>query len=71
MRRSDDQDDWLGQQLSLLSRAERSLNAGDGSGALRALDEYARLYPRGLLDPQVAQLRQSVDLSGRRPPLRR
>jgi hypothetical protein len=50
-------EDWLGEQLSLLARAEHRLRAGDGSGALRALDEYADRYPRGLLDVQVAQLR--------------
>jgi hypothetical protein len=66
-RRDTGGDDWLGRQLSLLSRAEKSLNAGDGAGARHALDEYARRYPRGLLDPQVAQLRQRVDLS---PPQR-
>jgi hypothetical protein len=53
-------DDWLGQQLSLLSRAERSLRAGNKAATLRALDEYGRLYPHGLIDPQVAQLRARV-----------
>jgi hypothetical protein len=56
-------DDWLGAQLVLLSQAERSLLAGDPGGALRSLDEYRARFPRGLLDPQIATLRERAQRS--------
>lgn len=54
-------DDWLGEQLAILSRAERSLLAGDPESAVRSLDEYRARFPGGLLDPQMASIRQRVE----------
>jgi hypothetical protein len=51
-------DDWLGEQLELLSRAERSLLAGNPVEALRSLDEYRARFPRGLVDLQIAALQE-------------
>lgn len=54
-------DDWLGEQLAILSLAERSLLAGDPDGVTRSLDEYRARFPNGLLDPQMASIRQRVE----------
>jgi hypothetical protein len=51
-------EDWLGEQLALLTRAERSLAERDPAGALRTLDEYQARFPKGLLDLQIAALRE-------------
>jgi hypothetical protein len=58
---NDPDGDWLGEQLSLLSRAERSLRRGNAEDAVRALDEYQARFPRGLLDPQIGALRSRTD----------
>ena len=47
-------------QLALLSRAQRSLWQGDARDARRWLDEYEQRFPDGLLDRQVALLREST-----------
>lgn len=54
-------DDWLGEQLAILSRAERGLLEGDPESAVRALDEYQARFPSGLLDPQMGSIRQRVE----------
>jgi hypothetical protein len=59
-------DDWLGAQLSILSQADRSLREGKSEEALKSLDKYATSFPMGLLDPQVAMLRQRAELGGER-----
>ncbi|MEZ4391031.1 MAG: hypothetical protein R3A48_08050 [Polyangiales bacterium] len=41
-------DDLMG-ELAWIQRAQRSLSRGDGAGALAALAEHARRYPRGRL----------------------
>lgn len=51
-------DDWLGEQLSILSHADRSLRDGKPEEALKSLERYAALFPTGLLNPQVKLLRQ-------------
>jgi hypothetical protein len=57
----DDGEDWLGQQLALLSRAERSLLEGNPDRALRLLDEYQVRFPKGLLDVQIGALRERAE----------
>lgn len=59
-------EDWLGEQLSILSQADRSLRDGKSEEALRSLEKYATLFPMGLLDPQVALLRQRARLGEER-----
>jgi len=54
-------DDWLGEQLAILGRAERSLLEDDPESAVRSLDEYKARFPDGLLDPQMASIRQRVE----------
>jgi hypothetical protein len=54
-------EDWLGEQLALVSRAERSLAEGNPAEALRSLDEYQARFPQGLLDLQIAVLRKKVE----------
>jgi hypothetical protein len=54
-------DDWLGEQLAILARAERSIIEGDPENAARSLDEYKARFPDGLLDPQMASVRQRVE----------
>jgi hypothetical protein len=54
-------DDWLGEQLAILGRAERSLLEDDPESAVRSLDEYGARFPDGLLDPQMASIRQRVE----------
>jgi hypothetical protein len=54
-------DDWLGEQLAILGRAERSLLDGDPERAVRFLDEYRTRFPDGLLGPQMASVRQRVE----------
>jgi hypothetical protein len=54
-------DDWLGEQLAILARAERSILEGDPENAARSLDEYKARFPDGLLDPQMASIRQRVE----------
>jgi hypothetical protein len=51
-------EDWLGEQLALLSRAERSLTKGNLDGALRSIGQYEARFPKGLLDLQIAALRE-------------
>jgi hypothetical protein len=53
-------DDWLGEQLVILSRTERSLLAGNRDGALRSFDEYRARFPTGMLDFAMASLRKRV-----------
>jgi hypothetical protein len=53
-------DDWLGEQLVILSRTERSLLAGNRDGALRSFDEYRARFPTGMLDFAMASLRERV-----------
>jgi hypothetical protein len=50
--------DWLGEQLVILSRTERSLLAGNRDGALRSFDEYRARFPTGMLDFAMASLRE-------------
>jgi hypothetical protein len=54
-------DDWLGEQLAILGRAERGLVDGDPEDVVRSLDEYTARFPDGLLDPQMASIRQRVE----------
>jgi hypothetical protein len=54
-------DDWLGEQLAILGRAERSLLEDDPESAVRSLEEYQARFPDGLLDPQIASIRQRVE----------
>jgi hypothetical protein len=41
--------DRLAAEVAILSRATRDLRAGRPAGALKALDEYRRKFPKGLL----------------------
>lgn len=59
-------EDWLGAQLSILSQADRSLRDGNSREALKSLEKYSTLFPMGLLDPQVALLRQRARLGEER-----
>ena len=54
-------DDWLGEQLAILARAERGLLQGDPESAARSVDEYRARFPNGLLDPQIAAVRQRIE----------
>jgi hypothetical protein len=54
-------DDWLGEQLAILGRAERGLLEGDPEDVVRSLDEYNARFPDGLLDPQMASIRQRIE----------
>lgn len=59
-------EDWLGAQLSILSQADRSLRDGRPEEAMRSLEQYATLFPMGLLDPQVTLLRERAQLGEKR-----
>ncbi len=54
-------EDWLGDQLALLARAERSLLEHDPDETLRSFEEYRARFPQGLLDPQMAAVRQRAE----------
>lgn len=54
-------EDWLGEQLAILTRAERSLLDDDPDATLRFFEEYRRRFPRGLLDLQMAAVRQRAE----------
>ena len=54
-------DDWLGEQLAILARAERGLLEGDSESAVRSLDEYQARFPNGLLNPQMAAVRERIE----------
>jgi hypothetical protein len=54
-------DDWLGEQLAILGQAERSLLEDDPESAVRSLEVYEARFPDGLLDPQMASIRQRVE----------
>lgn len=54
-------DDWLGEQLAILGQAERSLLEDDPESAVRSLEMYEARFPDGLLDPQMASIRQRVE----------
>jgi hypothetical protein len=54
-------DDWLGEQLAILGQAERSLLEDDPESAVRSLEVYEARFPDGLLDPQMASVRQRVE----------
>ena len=47
----------LAEELAAVDAASSALRAGDGSGAMRLLDEYARRFPRGRLRLEAAVLR--------------
>ena len=44
--------DGLSAEVALLARAEAELHAGRFASALKALDEHARVFPRGVLAPE-------------------
>jgi hypothetical protein len=52
--------DRLAAEVALLSRATRDLRAGRASEALKALDEYRRKFPKGLLDVEQRTARAQV-----------
>lgn len=54
-------DDWLGEQLAILGQAQRSLLEDDPESAVRSLEVYEARFPDGLLDPQMASIRQRVE----------
>jgi hypothetical protein len=54
-------EDWLGEQLALVSRAQRSLAEGNPADARRSLDEYQARFPKGLLDLEIAALRDKAE----------
>ena len=47
----------LEEETALIANANRKLDVGDRSGALALLDEYDRLFPRGLLREESAATR--------------
>ena len=57
----------LAAELAALDAARSRLNAGDASGALSRLDDYARSYPRGRLALEAEVLRiDALSRSGQR-----
>ncbi len=60
------EDDWLGEQFTMLARARRILDAGNPAEALEILEDYARRFPEGTLGPQVAELRLRANATERR-----
>ena len=50
----------LEEETALVASANRKLDAGERSGALALLDEYDRLFPRGLLREESAATRTIV-----------
>jgi hypothetical protein len=56
-----DAEDWLGEQLAILARAERSLLEDDPDATLQAFEDYRARFPQGLLDPQMANVRQRAE----------
>jgi hypothetical protein len=50
-------DDALGEQVSALDRARRTLASGDPPDALRQLDDYAARFPHGALVQEAEALR--------------
>ena len=58
--------DRLAAEVALLSRATRDLRAGRPAEALKALDEYRRKFPKGLLgEEQRAGRAQALCALGR------
>ena len=49
--------DSISSETQLLHRARRALSAGEPAGAVSALDEHARLHPRGALTEEREALR--------------
>jgi hypothetical protein len=47
----------LTEELAAVDAASSALRAGDGAGAMRMLDEYARRFPRGRLRLEASVLR--------------
>jgi len=47
----------LTEELAAVDAASSALRAGDGAGAIRMLDEYARRFPRGRLRLEASVLR--------------
>lgn len=47
----------LGEEVAAIDAARKALLAGDTSGALRALDDYDRRFPGGMLGPEASVLR--------------
>jgi len=47
----------IADEIRMLDEARRAQAAGDGAGAIRALDDYQRKYPRGALAEESALLR--------------
>jgi hypothetical protein len=50
-------DEGLADQIGMIDRARRSVASHDPNGALVALDDYQRQFPRGALAPEAAVLR--------------
>jgi TolA-binding protein len=50
-------DPALGEQVSAIDRARRTLGDGDAAGALRELDDYESRFPRGALGEEAEALR--------------
>jgi TolA-binding protein len=50
-------DPALGEQVSAIDRARRTLGDGDAAGALRELDNYESRFPRGALGEEAEALR--------------
>jgi len=44
----------LAAEAQLLREADRALKAGDAAGCLQLLDEHARQFPRGTLEPEAS-----------------
>lgn len=58
------EDDWLGEQFTMVANARRILDAGNPAEALEILEDYARRFPEGTLGPQVADLRLRASQTG-------
>ena len=57
----------LSDEMRQIDQARRALSAGDGAGALRALDEYRQQYPRGAFSQEAVLLRiQALVQTGNR-----
>jgi hypothetical protein len=56
----------LAAEIAALERARTPLQRGDTAAALRALDDYRRTFPRGVMAPEAAVLRiEALAKSGR------
>jgi hypothetical protein len=61
------EDDWLGEQFTMIANARRILEAGNPAEALQILEDYARRFPEGTLGHQVVELRLRASETGATP----